>query len=129
MQTRTQSLLVQVCLALLCAVGAGMSGYMQVHATGHLSHHARHARGTHLRGTRPNGRDTQGDHAQEIDVAHDSGDREQQDNRPIPATILPQPPAFTMAWASFGLVPAPQVGFVQSVAQLHLPARAPPTFA
>ena len=128
MQTRTQSVLVQVCLALICAVGAGLSGDMQVHATGHLSHHARHTRGHNLRGARHNGRDTQGDHALEVEIGHESNDQAQGDS-PNAVAILPTASIFTVSWTDLGIAPVEQAGFVQTAAVLHLPARAPPSVA
>jgi len=58
----------QLCLALICAVGAGFSGDLYAHH-GSATHHAgRHARGTHARGTRSLSRTGQNDQATDLDV-------------------------------------------------------------
>ena len=129
MQNRTQSVLVQVCLALICAVGAGLSGDMQVHSTGHFSHSGRHTRGHQLRGARHNGRDAQGDHAQEVDFVHESDERAQGDTSHATVAILPTLSVFSTSWVDLGLIPSVRAGFARTVSQLHLPVRAPPTLA
>jgi hypothetical protein len=128
MQARTKSMLLQVYLAVVCAFGAGMSGDMLASTAGHASHHARHSRGTHARGTRTNGRDSQGDHAQEIEVVQD-GPTVTAAAQPDAVAILPKVSVFAVAWFDLGLVPAIQAGFVATVDRLHLPARAPPAVA
>jgi hypothetical protein len=69
MRARTQVTILEICVAFLCAVGAGFTGDLIAHFS-HHSQAARHTRGTHPRGLRSVSRQSQEDHAIEIDVAH-----------------------------------------------------------
>jgi hypothetical protein len=126
MQARTKSMLLQVYLAIVCAFGAGMSGDMHARLAGHAGHHAR---GTQHRGSRTNGRDSHGDHAQEIEVVQDRPTVAAVAADPDAVAILPELPVFSIAWFDLGIAPVVQAGFVPTVGRLHLPARAPPTVA
>jgi hypothetical protein len=73
MQSRTKSAVLQVCLALVCALGAGFSGEMQARTTGHAGHGTRHVRGNSHRGARADGHDNQSEQTQEFDLAPAAG--------------------------------------------------------
>ncbi len=132
MQNRNQSALVQVCLALLCALGAGFSGDMQARHAGQGSHHARHARGGHHRNARSSGRDNNGDHAHEIDLAQDSV----ASNPSAIGTaghasvaILPKLPSIRLEWIQVGSALAVSAGFPAVVDVLSIPSRGPPALS
>jgi len=130
MQTRAQSVVVQVCLALLCSLGAGFSGDMQSRTAGHGGSHSRHTRGNPHRSARANGRDTHGDHAHEIELAQEAtladsavpASTDQNNAVAVPAAR----PARSVQWTVMGLVLPDRTGFARTASLLRLPVRAPP---
>jgi len=119
---RTQSLFLQVWVALVCAIGAGFSGDLMAHHPGHGSHSGRHSRGSGHRSSRGVNRDGNSDHSVEVDLPPAS------DHDDIAAELSPlasiAPRFVTVAWAPVFRGP------VARVAQLlALPARAPPSFS
>ena len=132
MQNRNQSVVVQVFLALLCALGAGFSGDMQARHTGQASHHARHARGGQQRGVRSAGRDNNGDHAHEIDLAQDSvvsNPSASGTAAHASVAILPERPSISLEWVQVGSALAVSTGFPAAVDVLSLPSRGPPALS
>jgi hypothetical protein len=128
MQDRTKTLLLQVYLAIVCALGAGFSGDMLARTAGHATHHGRHTRGTQHRGARSSGRDTQGEHAQEVEIAQDSSVSADSADHNLVA-ILPQRAAVAVAWTNLGFAPVVREGFALAAERFQLPARGPPTVA
>ncbi len=127
MQKRTQFAIVQVCLAMACALGAGFSGDMRARTTGHGGHHSR---GNTHRSTRYGSRHTLGDQWHELDtlqatVFSSASDADAAQVATIPVLSLAPP----------GLVPvglaasSPLDGFVTLASSLRLPSRAPPSLS
>ena len=134
MQSRTKTLLLEVYLTIVCALGAGFSGDMLARTAGHASQHARHMRGNPHRGARSSGRVTQGEHAQEVELVRDFQSKESDANSVRDSAnqilaILPTLPVVTEAGTDLGLAQVVQAGFVPAAERLQLPARAPPAVA
>lgn len=129
MQTRAQSVLVQVWLALVCALGAGFSGDMYTRTVAHGTQHARHTRGNQHRNQRASSRDTHGDHAHEIDIRQESARAVQTQSRPDAPFALVAPRIPAVQFHAEELISVPQVGFLRAARSLQLPARAPPAVA
>jgi len=129
MQQRPQSVLVQVCLALVCALGAGLSGDMQARHAGPASHHARHARGGQQRGVRSSNRDNNGDHAQEIEVTQDAAAATQAATGHSSVAILARPSSVNLQWIQVATAVAVSAGFPTSVELLSIPSRGPPVLS
>ncbi|MEI9813179.1 MAG: hypothetical protein WDO18_11215 [Acidobacteriota bacterium] len=68
MSTRIHSA-VQLCVALVCTLGAGFSGDLYSHHSGPSSHHGtRHARGSQHRGSRSVSRNGYEDHSADVEI-------------------------------------------------------------
>lgn len=130
MRVRVHSVLFQVWVALVCALGAGFSGDMVAHHPGHGGHSARHTRSTGHRGSRSFSRDGYGDHSAEVEVLDEiaSLTAAHPGDHPTPA-ILPAllsfiPQFVRLDWATPFHAFAPRAFNL-----LALPARAPPALS
>jgi hypothetical protein len=129
MQKRAQSAIVQVCLALACALGAGFSGDLQARHAGQSGHHARHARGGQHRTARSSNRDSNGDHTHEIELDTVASVATTASAGPSLGAVLPVPISIQIQWVQLDSILAPSTG---SAATVDLPAtssRGPPVLS
>lgn len=123
---RSKPGLVQVCVALVCALIAAFSGTTQTRFAANGHHHVRHTRGNQHRGARSAGRSILGDLALEAELAHDP------DRHPVYADdVVPpvEPSTLDPGWVMLELVtigPFTQPG--QRDVRMH-PSRGPPSQA
>lgn len=129
MQHRTQSVLVEVCLALACALGAGFSGDMRARTVGHGSQHARHTRGTPHRTARASSRDTHGDHAHEIEQRQEARHAAASQGSSQVAAESVSAGRDAAQFHKVELLSVPQAGFVRAPHTRQQPPRAPPALA
>lgn len=130
MRVRTQSVLVQVWVAIVCALGAGFSGDLVARHPGHGSHSARHSRATSHRGGRSVGRDGYGDHSAEVEVLDEvaSLTDSHPGDHPAPA-ILPALIAFVPQFVQLDWAIPFHAFAPRAIDLLALPARAPPALS
>ncbi len=130
MRVRAHSVLVQVWVALVCALGAGFSGDMVAHHPGHGSHSARHTRSAGHRGSRSFSRDGYGDHSAEVEVLDEvaSLTAVHPGDHPAPA-VLPTFVAFVPQFIQLDWAMPFQAFVPRAIDLLALPARAPPSLS
>ena len=122
----------QVCLALLCAVGAGFSGDLYAHH-GSPTHHAnRHGRGANPRGTRSTSRAGQNDQSTDIEVLYEAQDAVSAHQGRVLTALPAIVQAFSFLAPQFVQVDVAEPVGVHAVRTAHSLARfgrAPPAFA